>query len=134
MKEHNTDYLSTESLRWQPRLGIHAANIAPEYGVAETKALVNLLMQSNQTNLLNQFLELSYNSMKWKKWMLKDTNASDYDRSIIAGHYVFSSSECIDIKNQAKNKIANLDELLKNEVKLSIERYINAFNLSASNA
>ena len=91
-------------------------------------------MQSNQTNLLNQFLELSYNSMKWKKWMLKDTNASDYDRSIIAGHYVFSSSECIDIKNQAKNKIANLDELLKNEVKLSIERYINAFNLSASNA
>lgn len=134
MKEHNTDYLSTESLRWQPRLGIHAANVAPEYGVAETKALVNLLRQSNQTNLLNQFLELSYNSMKWKKWMLKDTNASDYDRSIIAGHYVFSSSECIDIKSQAKNKIDNLDELLKNEVKLSIERYINAFNLSSSNA
>ena len=38
MKEHNTDYLSTDSLRWQPRLGIHAANIAPEFGVAETKA------------------------------------------------------------------------------------------------
>ena len=38
MKEHNTDYLSTDSLKWQPRLGIHAANIAPEFGVAETKA------------------------------------------------------------------------------------------------
>jgi tagatose-1,6-bisphosphate aldolase non-catalytic subunit AgaZ/GatZ len=43
MKEHNTDYLSTDSLKWQPRLGIHAANIAPEFGVAETKAFVNIL-------------------------------------------------------------------------------------------
>tara|TARA_B100001059_G_C17835419_1_gene587732 strand:+ start:1327 stop:2490 length:1164 start_codon:yes stop_codon:yes gene_type:complete len=134
MKEHNTDYLSSESLKWQPRLGIHAANIAPEYGVAETRALIKILKESNQTDLLNQFLELSYNSMKWKKWMLKDTKASDYDRSVIAGHYVFSSDECIDIKNQAKNKIENLDVLLKNDVKQSIERYINAFNLGATSA
>ena len=24
MKQHNTDYLDDESLRWHPRLGIHA--------------------------------------------------------------------------------------------------------------
>ena len=34
MKEHNTDYLSTDSLKWQSRLGILAANVAPEFGVA----------------------------------------------------------------------------------------------------
>lgn len=30
MKEHNTDYVSDEALQWHPRLGIHAANVAPE--------------------------------------------------------------------------------------------------------
>lgn len=48
MKEHNADYLSTESLNWHPKIGIHAANIAPEFGVAETKALVDILTENNQ--------------------------------------------------------------------------------------
>jgi len=130
MKEHNTDYLSTESLRWQPRLGIHAANIAPEFGVAETRAFVKILKETNQLDLLERFLTEAYNSMKWKKWMLKDTTANDFDRSIIAGHYVFSTDECIDIKDKARLKVSNLDMLLKNEVKISIERYMTAFNLS----
>ena len=134
MKEHNTDYLSTESLKWQPRLGIHAANIAPEFGVAETKALIKILDETNQNDLLDKFLTLSYDSLKWKKWMLKDTSANDHDKAIIAGHYVFSSDECVDIKNQAKIKVSNLDEFLKDEVKSSIKRYMNAFNLNLSNA
>jgi len=129
MKEHNADYLSTESLRWQPRLGIHAANIAPEFGVAETKAFVNILKQSGHIDLLDEFLEISYNSMKWKKWMMKDTDANDTDRAIIAGHYIFSSDEFIELKEKVNNQINNLDIILKNKVKDSIFRYMKAFNL-----
>jgi len=129
MKEHNTDYLSTESLRWQPRLGIHAANIAPEFGVAETRAFVKILKETDQLDLLDQFLAASYSSMKWKKWMLNDTAADNFDRSIIAGHYVFSTDECLEIKASARKKIKNLDSYLKNEVKVSIFRYMKAFNL-----
>ncbi|MEE3227837.1 MAG: class II D-tagatose-bisphosphate aldolase, non-catalytic subunit, partial [Chloroflexota bacterium] len=33
LKQHNTDYLSDEALKWHPRLGIHSANVAPEFGV-----------------------------------------------------------------------------------------------------
>ncbi|MFZ2412258.1 MAG: class II D-tagatose-bisphosphate aldolase, non-catalytic subunit, partial [Candidatus Methanoperedens sp.] len=36
LKQHNTDYLSDEALAWHPKLGIHSANVAPEFGVAET--------------------------------------------------------------------------------------------------
>lgn len=129
MKEHNTDYLSTESLRWQPRLGIHAANIAPEFGVEETRAFVKILKETDQLDLLDQFLAVSYNSMKWKKWMLNETAATDFDRSIIAGHYVFSTDECLEIKASARKKVKNLDLYLKNEVKTSIFRYMKAFNL-----
>ena len=130
MKEHNTDYLSTESLKWQPRLGIHAANIAPEFGVAETKAFVNVLEENGYTDLLNDFFQISYDSMKWKKWMLKNTNASDEDRAIIAGHYIFSSDEFIKLKNEAKDRIGDIDFILKNKVKESVYRYMKAFNLT----
>jgi len=130
MKEHNTDYLSTDSLQWQPRLGIHAANVAPEFGVAETKAFIYILKEEGCSDLLDEFYKISYESMKWKKWMLKNTDANDIDRSIIAGHYIFSSNEFIELKANASSKIDNLDGFLKNKVKESIFRYMNAFNLT----
>jgi len=129
MKEHNTDYLSTESLKWQPRLGIHAANIAPEFGVAETRAFVNVLKENQLSSFLSEFYRISYESNKWEKWMLKDTNASDIDKAIIAGHYVFSTEEFINLKAKVVKRVNNLDEILKNSVKESIYRYIEAFNL-----
>ena len=43
MKAHNTDYLSDKALSWYPRLGIHAANIAPEFGVAESISYIKVL-------------------------------------------------------------------------------------------
>lgn len=130
MKEHNTDYLSTESLRWQPRLGIHAANVAPEFGVAETKALLEILDKEGHIDLVKDFLEISYDSGKWKKWMLKDTKSSDIDRAIIAGHYTFSSDEFLQFKAEAKSRIEGLDNYLKDKVKESIFRYMKAFNLT----
>jgi len=130
MKEHNTDYLSTESLKWQPRLGIHAANIAPEFGVAETRALISILKEKGHIDLLDEFLKISYDSKKWKKWMLKDSESDDIDRAIIAGHYVFSTDQCISLKTEAKARINGLDDYLKNAVKESIFRYMKAFNLT----
>ncbi len=129
MKEHNADYLSTDSLKWQPRLGIHAANIAPEFGVAESKAFIDLMENSNQNILSEEFLRISYDSKKWEKWMINATSASDKDRAIISGHYIFSTTECLELKNQARFHIKDLDTQLKNKVKESIFRYMKAFNL-----
>ena len=130
MKEHNTDYLSTDSLKWQPRLGIHAANIAPEFGVAETRAFLSILKKNSCFDLIDEFIQISYDSKKWEKWMLKDTMSDDLDRAIIAGHYVFSSDEFLAVKSKADKKIKGIDTFLKNKVKESIFRYMNAFNLT----
>ena len=129
MKEHNADYLSTDSLKWQPRLGIHAANIAPEFGVAESKAFIDLMENSNQNILLEEFLRISYDSKKWEKWMINATSASDKDRAIISGHYIFSTAECLELKSQARFHIKDQDSQLKYKVKESIFRYMKAFNL-----
>ena len=130
MKEHNTDYLSTESLKWQPRLGIHSANVAPEFGVAETKAFISVLKEKGHIDLLDDFLKLAYESNKWNKWILKDSKADFTKKAIIAGHYVFASDEFISIKAEASKRVSNLDYFLKNKVKESIFRYMKAFNLS----
>jgi len=134
MKEHNTDYLSDEALQWHPRLGIHAANVAPEFGVAETLALLHILEKNGLQNLADDFLNISYESRKWEKWMLDETTATDRDRSIISGHYVFSELGCEEIKKKAKVTLAkrqiDLDAYLKNAVKESIFRYMKNFRIA----
>ena len=134
MKEHNTDYLSDEGLQWHPRLGIHSANVAPEFGVAETIALVDLLEENSYLNLAERFLKISFDSRKWDKWMLKDSTASDRDRALIAGHYVFSNPEVKDLKLEAsaelETKGIHLERHLKNKVKKSIHRYMTNFRLT----
>ena len=133
MKEHNTDYLSDEALSWHPRLGIHAANVAPEFGVTETKSLIYLLKKYKFKKNLEKFLEISYSSKKWEKWMIKNSKASDYEKSVISGHYVFSKPEFIELKKEIelelRKKSLNLDVFLKNEVKKSIMRYLVNFKM-----
>ena len=133
IKEHNADYLSDKTLLIHPKSGIHAANVAPEFGVVETRAFCKILKENNLQNLLENFLEISYNSKKWEKWVLDKDKLSDKECAIISGHYVFSSQSFQQIKDNAKKilstKMIDLDEYLKNCVKKSILRYLNNFNL-----
>jgi tagatose-1,6-bisphosphate aldolase non-catalytic subunit AgaZ/GatZ len=136
MKEHNTDYLTDEALAWHPRLGIHAANVAPEFGVAETRALLEVLENNDLQLLSERFQAIALDSRKWDKWMLADTRATDRDRATIAGHYVFARPECIELKAEAASALAprgiELDGHLKQAVKASITRYLRNFRLVRS--
>ena len=136
MKAHNTDYLSDDALQWHPRIGIHSANVAPEFGVAETTALLEILETNGLSKLADKFLDLSLASGKWKKWMIENTKASDRDRSIIAGHYVFAKPECIELRQEASRELLGkgieLDRHLKEKVKSSIMRYIFNFKLAVA--
>lgn len=136
MKEHNTDYLSDAALQWHPRLGIHAANVAPEFGVSETRALISILESSGLEKTAEKFMQIAFESHKWDKWMIQNTSATDRDRAIIAGHYVFSKPECIELKAEAsehlRQKGIDLNDHLKQEVKQSILRYLRNFRLVRS--
>lgn len=133
LKQHNTDYLSDEALAWHPKLGIHSANVAPEFGVAETLALIEILQQYKLSDLIEKFVELSYESRKWEKWMLPQSNSGEMEKAVIAGHYIFSDPEFVEIKSHAKTELQkhniDLDEHLKSRVKKSIMRYLINFRL-----
>ena len=134
MKEHNADYLSDGALQWHPRLGIHSANVAPEFGVAESKALLYILETNGLKKIAERFLKIAYESNMFEKWMLDNTTASDRDKSLIAGHYVFSTPMCKELKIEAANELTkkglDLELYLKLQVKQSILRYFRNFRLT----
>ena len=136
MKEHNTDYLSDEALQWHPRLGIHAANVAPEFGVAESRALLEVLESNGLRALSDRFLALAFESGRWRKWMLPASNATDRERALIAGHYIFSTPECVLLKEESATLLRCrgivLEQHLKQSVKQSILRYCRNFRLVRS--
>lgn len=133
MKEHNADYLSNHSLSLHPKLGIHAANVAPEFGVEETRGLIKILKEYNQTKYLEDFYSISYNSKKWKKWLVKNSTTSKIDKAIISGHYVFSTHDFKILKKKIDyfflKKNINIDLYLQKCVEKSIMRYVKNFNL-----
>ena len=133
MKEHNTDYLTEDSLNWHPKLGIHSANVAPEFGVCETRCLLRLLDQEKLLKEKKEFLKIAYNSNKWEKWMIKNSKATYEDKCVIAGHYVFSNKRVLQLKkilnNKLKKKKTNLDKLLKKEISKNIYKYLRSFRL-----
>ena len=93
IKEHNADYLPAAILRRRPSLGIGALNIAPELGVAETEVLLQICRDLGLLAVEERFLALAFHSHKWEKWLLPDTTATDRDKAVLAGHYVFGTPE-----------------------------------------
>lgn len=133
LKEHNTDYLSDDVLAWHPRAGIHATNVAPEFGVAETRHLLKICSELGLIREEEQFLKLAFDSGKWRKWLLEDSGATDYDKAVMAGHYVFGKDEFAEIKKRMSLVCGqhgiDLDGSIRACLKHCMRRYLYNFNL-----
>lgn len=136
LKAHNVDYLGDEGIRWHTQLGIHAANVAPEFGVGETLQMVTIAEELGFHQEIEEFLSLAYESRKWEKWMLHDSQADDREKAVIAGHYVFATPAFQELKERLRRKCqgrnVDLDKCLKEKIKQLIYRYLINFNLVRS--
>ena len=132
IKEHNGDYLGESTLRYHPKIGIHGINVAPEFGVIETKAILTYFEQNNLEGFKEKFIDIAYNSKKWEKWIMPNSTTTKKDKAIISGHYVFSSPEFKILKNEILEKIDDknaFDNYLKTEIKNSVLKYLNCLNM-----
>lgn len=132
VKEHNGDYLSEKTLREHPKIGIHAVNVAPEFGVIETRAILSFLSKHNLDMYKQKFLDISFNSNKWKKWMQPNSNLSQNEKAIISGHYIYSTREFEKLKNEIIKKMDDkneFDEFLKLAIRNSILKYLKFLNI-----
>lgn len=127
LKAHNCDYLTSDQLAHLDRAGVDALNVAPEFGVVESRAFAALLRELGLNVQLERFLAAAYESRSWEKWMRQGTRASDTERALIAGHYVFATDTFRDIKEAARSRAEqrgiDLDERLRDAVAASIEHY-----------
>lgn len=128
LKAHNCDYLDDASWRELVQRGVAAFNIAPEFGVVETKALLALLDRCGLKSLVDEFLAMAYDSGNWRKWLEPHSSATEFERAVMAGHYVFAADRAREIRAEAalgaRRRGLDAETVLRNAVKGSIERYL----------
>jgi D-tagatose-1,6-bisphosphate aldolase subunit GatZ/KbaZ len=159
-KEHNADYLPVDVLKIHPDLEITGANVAPEFGLEETVALLKLAKQEDEmlkgssdmkpSGFISTIQKAALECGRWKKWLLKeDSHLTEKDIinmpekltdvTMVCGHYVFEQE---DVKEARKKLYENVIALkitddpetkLIEAVKSSIMKYVDAFNLKGLN-
>jgi len=101
-KEHNGDYLTKKDIKLKFENGLDAINIAPEYGVLETK----IILAHTDKKYINEIFDICYKSNTWVKWV--DADFKPFENKIklieICGHYV---------NKQIKNISKVSDETIK---------------------
>ena len=134
LKEHNGDYLSNEALFWHPRLGIHAVNVAPEFGVGQTRHILRLCDELGLKEDAERFLQIAFESGRWKKWMRENSTATDRERAIIAGHYIYDGVEFQEIaariRNACERRGLDFDRSVRDALKVMILRIMVCLNLT----
>ncbi|MBQ2712448.1 MAG: class II D-tagatose-bisphosphate aldolase, non-catalytic subunit [Clostridia bacterium] len=148
LKEHNGDYLSNAILLEHPAMQLDAMNVAPEFGVVETMAYLELIelerkfiAEEKRSDALAAIEKYAVASGRWRKWMvgeLRNATAEQLDRENIdlivrmCGHYTY---EIEDVKKELAVLFANIDSIGLNaheyvikRIKDSIDRYIFCFN------
>lgn len=151
VKEHNGDYLSDKILLEHPHLGVTAMNVAPEFGVVETRAYLELarveernVPESERSNLTAVMSEYAVKSERWRKWVMEDMANATVEQVLenaeltaqitdICGHYTYEIPE---VKAEIEKMLANLDKVNVHgedyviyKLKESMDRYAFCFNL-----
>ncbi len=151
VKEHNGDYLSDKILLEHPVLGITAMNVAPEFGVVETRAYLELAKTEQRTVAADKCSDLTkvmtteaVKSERWRKWVVGDMTSASVDEVLkneqlsaeitdICGHYTYETPA---VKAEITKMLKNLSDVGINGedyvnymLKNSIDRYAYCFGM-----
>lgn len=118
VKEHNSDFLSDGDVTLRDGV-VDAFNIAPECGIRQTLATVELCRTQGVDE--RTFLEEAYASGHWRKWA---RNAyTPRARAILAGHYVFNGTAYRGIA-EALRKVVDFDQIIEATHFSIFDRYL----------
>jgi len=156
LKEHNGDYLSNTILLEHPVIGLDAMNVAPEFGLVETEALLELakieekfIPAEKRSGIVGILASHAVKSERWRKWMVGGKgnasveeimqNAEDVKLiTSMCGHYTLEDAEVKAAIQTLNNNIASLglapQTYVIKKIKDSIDRYIYCFGLYGTTA
>lgn len=121
-KEHNGDWISDYEINDKFDNGLSALNIAPEFGMIETKVIleeIKKLDEAKSKEYFEKFFEICYQSKKWVKWVKEDFNPFNNKKKLIeiCGHYVFTHDDL----NNIKSDLGDIDVKIIKEIKKRLE-------------
>ncbi|GHU99904.1 tagatose-6-phosphate kinase [Clostridia bacterium] len=150
LKEHNGDYLSNNILLEHTAIGLDAMNIAPEFGVMETTAYVELEQveekfteKAKRSRITDILTKHAIAGERWRKWMVGSDRtapaaevAADTQKARLilsmCGHYTLENP---DVKAAIAVLTENITALgidardyVVRRIKDSIDRYAACFN------
>lgn len=151
LKEHNGDYLANAILLEHPVFGLAAMNVAPEFGLVETEALLELatveekfVAEEEQSHIRKVLAEHAVKGERWRKWMVGDKGKASVEEIMkdeedvklitsMCGHYTLEDKEVKDAlailnANAEKLGLSPKTYVIK-KIKDSIDRYIYCFGL-----
>ena len=76
-------------------------------------------------------MEISYKSLKWKKWLKKKSKITDLQKSLLAAHYVYADTNFKELKKEIEMSLPSsldLDQILISKIKIRILQYMKCFN------
>lgn len=154
LKEHNGDYLPDQLLLMHPALRVSSSNVAPEFGVDETRAYVELArleerlyelgVLKEKGNFLPVFRREAVGTGRWRKWMVGDAAQSTVEQVLadealtelivdISGHYTFEQEP---VAFEIQNMLDRLEaaqvparRFVLDKIKRSIGKYVSAYHL-----
>lgn len=151
LKEHNGDYLANAILLEHPVIGLDAMNVAPEFGLVETEALLELgkiedkfVAEEKRSGIAGVLAHYAVEGERWRKWMVGDKRTASVaeimknseDVALITkmcGHYTLDIAEVKAAVARLNENIAALglqpERYVVKKIKDSIDRYIYCFNL-----
>ncbi len=151
LKEHNGDYLANKILLEHPVIGLGAMNVAPEFGLVETEAYLELceienkfVVEAQRSNAKNVIAKHALLGQRWRKWMLGEDRTASVDAiankpklvetiTQMCGHYTLENAEVHSALNKLFDNISNLgldpEFYVIKKIKDSIDRYVYCFNL-----
>lgn len=151
IKEHNGDYLRDAILMEHPVLGVDATNVAPEFGVAETRAYLELAHVEKKvcaadacSDLENAMQKQAVLSERWRKWMVGDKQTIPVEEILrdeeltalitdICGHYTYEDAKVkAELAKMEKNLSAAgicMQDYVIRQLKESIDRYAYNFGM-----
>jgi len=119
-KEHNGDWISDNEIKDKFNHGLSALNIAPEFGMIETKVILQEIDNlANSEEYFETFFKVCYESKNWVKWVNDNFDPFKNKRKLIeiCGHYVFTNKDIMDIKMN----IPNIDEKIRQTIYKRLE-------------
>lgn len=154
LKEHNGDYLADDILLMHPALGVGSSNVAPEFGVEETRAYLELAKLEKKLfdlgvckkvgDVATILPKAAVKTGRWRKWMVGDVGTYSVEKVLedaeltaliadISGHYTFEDPE---VAPALKDMLDNLEaanvparRYVLDRIKRCIARYVTAYNL-----